>query len=184
MGREIRRVPSDWEHPRQPCTHSPWQGGCDDAKRHNGQCLKPLHDKTYEEAAREYFQAVIAWSKGEYEGQEAGDLATFPYYWDYGGMPPEADDYLPVWTSEPTHYQVYETVSEGTPVTPHFATKEELIEYLVKHGDAWDQWQGNSGWSRRAAEQFVADESCPSMVRISTPTGNTLLEPRNMDQWK
>jgi hypothetical protein len=40
MGREIRRVPSDWVHPK----------GCKyDASRH-----KPLHNKTYKMACEEY----------------------------------------------------------------------------------------------------------------------------------
>jgi hypothetical protein len=36
-------------------------------------------------------------------------------------------------------WQVWETVSEGSPVTPAFETAEALIEHLVQHSDAWDQ---------------------------------------------
>ena len=65
---------------------------------------------------------------------------------------------------EHTWYQVYQTISEGTPVTPAFSNKEELIEYLVEHGDYWDQRRGHGGWDRVAAEQFVDRGYAPSMI--------------------
>lgn len=52
-------------------------------------------------------------------------------------------------------WQVWETVSEGSPVTPAFATDIELIAYLVVRGDAWDQKRGDGGWTRNNAESFV-----------------------------
>ena len=51
-----------------------------------------------------------------------------------------------------------------SPVTPAFATKEELVEYLIAHGDYWSQYKGQPGFSRAAAEAFVKDEWVPSMV--------------------
>lgn len=47
------------------------------------------------------------------------------------------DDFMPSFEDIPEDqlgYCLYETVSEGTPVTPVFATPEELIDYLVKYG--------------------------------------------------
>lgn len=52
-------------------------------------------------------------------------------------------------------WQVWETVSEGSPVSPVFATRESLIDYLV-----------NEGHSRLSAERFVEDAWCPSMVIV------------------
>lgn len=46
-------------------------------------------------------------------------------------------------------WQVWETVSEGSPITPVFATAEGLIDHLVTVG-AW-----NKRWSRESAEAFV-----------------------------
>ena len=72
-----------------------------------------------------------------------------------------------------TWWQVYETVSEGTPVSPPFATPDELIDYLVAHGDFWDQQRrergdtimNNDPWSREQAEAFVRGPGwAPSMV--------------------
>lgn len=59
-----------------------------------------------------------------------------------------------------TGWQVWETVSEGSPVTPVFETADELIEYLVKNGDEWDQRRAARGDtrslpSREAVEKFV-----------------------------
>lgn len=64
-------------------------------------------------------------------------------------------------------WQVWETVSEGSPITPVFATREALIDYLVEGGDGWDRQRGERGWSRAAAEKFVKDEgSFPSGIII------------------
>lgn len=63
-------------------------------------------------------------------------------------------------------WQVWETVSEGSPVTPVFPTKEALIEYLVQNGDLWDQKRGDGGWSRKNAEHFVNQGWSPSGVVV------------------
>lgn len=59
-------------------------------------------------------------------------------------------------------WQVWETVSEGAPVTPVFATAEGLINYLVEVG-IWDR-----KYSRKGATAFVTSESgwVPSAVGI------------------
>ena len=51
-----------------------------------------------------------------------------------------------------------------------FATKAELVEYLVKNGDFWDQRRGHGGWERKNAEQFVEREFAISMM-VNTGTG-------------
>ncbi len=62
-------------------------------------------------------------------------LTKYPTYEDFWGEPPEPNDptLRPEYEEEPTWFQVYETVSEGTPVTPPFATEQELSDYLVRH---------------------------------------------------
>jgi hypothetical protein len=158
MGLEIRRVPPDWEHPRQECKHSPLAGGCEDAKRHGGRCLQPLHDKSFREAASEWKSEFAAWERGDRPDYCSEESATLEF-WEWNGDPPNREYYRPDWPDgTATHYQVYETVSEGTPVTPHFATKAELVDYLVAHGDAWYQARGHGGWSRENAEAFVGRE--------------------------
>ncbi len=57
-------------------------------------------------------------------------------------------------------WQVWENVSEGSPITPAFATKEELVDYLVNYGE-----QGSGEvWRREAAEKFVGVGHAFSMV--------------------
>ena len=155
MGREIRRVPADWEHPKV--------SKLDRQTRSMVEDYQPLFDRSFSEEAREWMDKAIAWYKGV-DPDCAEHKATHPFYWQWAGMPPDPAYYRPEWTSEPTHYQVYETVSEGTPVTPHFATKAELIDWLVKHGDEWDQRRGHGEWSRENAKAFVEREWAPSMI--------------------
>jgi len=147
MGREIRRVPPNWEHPRQD----------------TGQ-YQPVRDKSYAEAAEEWIREFYLWQEGKHPSQSHEWAKEYKYYWEYEGTPPEKDYYLSEFTEEPTWYQVYETVSEGTPVSPPFATKEELIDYLVEYGDFWDQKRGHGGRSREAATAFVNSGWVPSMV--------------------
>lgn len=163
MGLEIRKVPAGWEHPRQRCEHSPWAGGCDEAKRHGGWCLKPLLDRDFEAEAREWVAACATWDAGTHPdllGDDPVKKSEYPFYWQRSGNPPDAESYRPKWTTEPTHVQVYETVSEGTPVTPHFATREELVAHLVAHGTSWDA----SGWTRANAESFVGRGFAVSLI--------------------
>lgn len=63
-------------------------------------------------------------------------------------------------------WQVWETVSEGAPVTPVFETAEALIEHLTEEGTCWDR----PPWSRDAAEHFVRDSgwSPSGMIGPST----------------
>ena len=95
MGREVRRVPADWQHPK-------------DAKGN----FIPMH---------EYFPFDEEEIK---EGLAEGWLTNTPpnYGWDV----------MPAWSdSERTHIMMYEDTSEGTPISPAFATCEELARWLA-----------------------------------------------------
>jgi len=110
MGREIRRVPPGWQHPKDE------QG-----------IYIPLLDMTYEEALETCL--------------------------DDEDWCPEPEWYRPAFDQEPTHYQVYEDVSEGTPVSPVFATEDELLAWLI-----------GEGHSEHAAREFIKDKWVPSML--------------------
>lgn len=150
MGREIRRVPRDWTHPKDRHGH-----------------YQPMHDRVFEDEAREWLDAAIAWDTGNDPHK-----VKLPFYWQWNGNPPNPLYHRPRWTSEPTHYQMYETVTEGTPVTPHFATKAELVDFLVTHGEEGE----NIPWNRGVAERFVEKEWAPSLV---TNNDGQLLGPRD-----
>ena len=137
MGRELRRVPPDWAHP------SHWAGH-----------YQPLHDREYEEAAIEYLSAFMAWENGHNPKRATSETR---YYWDWAGPPPKRDYYRPKWTVEPPAYQVYENVTEGTPVSPVFQTVPALRAWLLEQGH-----------SELAADGFIAERWAPSMVVSSS----------------
>jgi hypothetical protein len=168
MGREIRRVPPKWEHPKD--------------EQKSELPYIPMFDRDFETTARKWIEDCIAWDNGTHKDIIADpDRKTrIPYYWQWEN-PPDEDTCRPKFTEPATWYQVYETVSEGTPITPPFATKEELVEYLVNYGDFWQQhsWENRfkeswyrdarvPGWDREAAVQFVEMEWAPSGVMNST----------------
>jgi hypothetical protein len=136
---------------------------------------QPMFDQRFEDAAEEWKQEFAKWQAGErpsYYTKKEGEPE--PEFWEYHGGPPDRDYYRPWKDEEATWYQVWQTVSEGSPVSPPFETKEELIEYLVANGDYWDQARRDEGrttvmdcqpWSRKAAEAFVNGPGwAPSMV--------------------
>ncbi len=130
----------------------------------------PLYDRSYREEMAEWIKNHLLWEKGEHPRQDP----ECKFYAEYDGEAPRSYNYRPDWKEEEaTWFQVYETVSEGTPVTPPFATKEELVEYLVENGDFWDQDRRKRGntimpcapWNRQQAEKFVFGVGwAPSMV--------------------
>jgi hypothetical protein len=146
MGREIRRVPPDWEHPRS-------------SSYGHEESYQPLFDRTYREAAEEWIAKFTAWI-------EAGRpelMEGCPYFWDYeGGPPDEAYHRTREWTPEQaTAYQVYETVTEGTPISPVCATRDDVMEWVVL----------NMNVSPAAAERFLEMGSVPSMMVTHGPEG-------------
>lgn len=119
MGREIKRVPVDFNHKRE----EPWPG-----------YLTPpgLTDEEYDD-----------WEHTE---------------------PPTGEG-----------WQVWETVSEGSPVSPVFATAEELARHLSTVGDDWAVRRAARGRPEplptyEQALAFVQAGWAPSMV-FSVATG-------------
>ena len=151
MGREIRIVPKGWEHP----------------KKRDGS-YQPMRDTVYAERAREWLDECKQWDDGTHPSLvDRPELkAEIPFFWEWDGGPPDHDYYRDAWTEEPTCYQMYETVSEGTPVTPVFETEDELVDYLVNVGTFWNQ-----KYSREAAEAFVKTGWAPSFVMLRAESG-------------
>lgn len=95
--------------------------------------------------------------------------------WSSRGAQKRYEGWEPIAPPAGDWWQIWETVTEGSPVTPAFATREELIDHLVQHGDAWDQGRGDGGWSRKNAESFVEAEWSPSLIAM----GGQCYEPRD-----
>lgn len=154
MGREIRMVPPNWDHPM----------GDDPADRHSYGRRQPMHKGTYAEARAEWLEGLRKWEAGEDPDREKykNDDGTYMDYWEWSGAPPERAYYQPWADADATWFQLWETVSEGTPITPPFATAEELVQHLVEHGDEWD-----GKWNIDSARAFVKAGWAPSFVATS-----------------
>lgn len=146
MGREIRRVPPDWEHPR-------------DAQGHH----EALYDEDYVTASLAWLAKLRAWESGDDPDRagEESDVGRRVFYWEWDGGPPDRAHYRHRrWTpEEATAYQVYENVSEGTPVSPVFPDEAALLAWLLAQGH-----------SDRAARAFIKGGYAPSMM-FSPATG-------------
>ena len=78
---------------------------------------------------------------------------------------PNKEDFMPDWPAEQcTHLMMYEDTSEGTPISPAFATPEELARWLTDNGaSAFGSSTGSyEGWLRVAKGGWA-----PSMVATS-----------------
>jgi len=125
MSREVRRVPLDWKHPvDREYTHE------------FGHPLRwrPLFDgRDLAWKTANWDLAAAAWARGEFPDYASDEnrAASFEA-WD--GPRPDPADYMPVWTEvEATHWQMYETCSEGTPISPPMPDPESLARWLVEH---------------------------------------------------
>ena len=149
MGREIRRVPPNWQHPKHEVI-----------RFHLGQLQyveedRSMHDRRYEDAIEQWIKDRAEWqAKPEHD-------CTFE---DWEGKAPDPDDYRPWKDEEATWYQLWQTVSEGSPVSPPFATLDELAAYLAENGDYWDQSRGHGGWGIERAKRFCEHGWAPSFV--------------------
>jgi hypothetical protein len=122
-----------------------------------------MFDQNFADAAAEWKAGYAEWERGErsdYCDAESRDLE----FWEWHGGPPDRTYYRPWADSEATWYQLWETVSEGTPISPPFETKEELADYLAENGDFWDQKRGEGGWGTERARAFVDSGWAPSMA--------------------
>ena len=150
MGREVRRVPADWQHP----------------KNEFGEYVALFDGKDYELLVRKWDEEAAKWREGlrsEYKGgwQPIGDVDSETYA-EWSGERPDAVDYMPQWTdAERTHLMMYEDTSEGTPISPAFATPEELARWLADSKASAFGREGASykGWLRVARGGWA-----PSMV--------------------
>lgn len=137
MGREVRKVPANWEHPKYTEQDAPFDRAIG---RH-----KPLNDG-YGKTAKEFMEKANA------EGLQAA--------MEYFG-PVDQDEYMPDWPeAERTHLMMYENTSEGTPISPAFATPEELARWLADNNASafgsstasYEEWlsAAKRGWSPSA----------------------------------
>lgn len=140
MGREVRRVSKDWEHPKD-----------------NKGNYEPL-EKQFTKRVAEWELRNEMWAKGFRESfVDCPKIVWVPIeeedkhltYAEYAGQGPRKEHYMPEWEDkEKTHYQMYETYSKGTPISPVTETPEELAKWLVYHSASsfGDQTASYESW--------------------------------------
>ncbi len=159
VSREIRRVPVDWQHPMQPRTRPLWGREKPSRLCPTGYEYAHIERRSYGDVLSEWERKKAAWEAGE--GPSQFDMTSLDTYW---GEEPEEDRYMPDFPEDAVlGYCLYQTVSEGTPVTPVFATEDELIEHLVMYGEDYDQVP----MRRRSAEIVVRGGWAPSGAVIN-----------------
>jgi len=146
MGREVRRVPANWKHPTNK----------------DGEYI-PLLEGPYSKSLASWEEERLKWDNGLVSDWNGGWKAKpseeeCPSYEDWNGPRPEAKDYMPEWPEEEkTHLMMYETCTEGTPISPAIADKYELAHWLEDNkasafGDStasWESWLATieAGWA-------------------------------------
>ncbi len=122
MSREVRKVRPDWLHPKYTADNAPHS-------RAIGWFI-PKIDESYKDAASSWLAVA---------NDQGLDVAMAEF-----GHPPEIEAYMPEWTeAERTHFMMYETTSEGTPISPVMESPEALAKWLADN-------DANSGAGRTA----------------------------------
>lgn len=101
MGREVRFVPKNWKHPKDPTGR-----------------YKPLFDE---------FDKDLKLFEGEVKKNGMRETLEM---WG-GGPDPDKYMLVDVPPSDRTHLMMYENTSEGTPISPAFENPEDLARWLV-----------------------------------------------------
>jgi hypothetical protein len=115
MGREIRMVPETWIHPKK-----------------NGRYV-PLFDG-YKKTLSDWIKGKELWGEGLRDNFKGGVTKhdSDMTYEEWDGEKPQPEDYMPEFPKGmATYYQMYETCSEGTPISPPMKTPEELARWLT-----------------------------------------------------
>ena len=131
-------VPANWKHPTERGGH-----------------YRPLHDGNFSERLAERRLSKQKWDEGLVTDWNGGWRAKKPTenysYEEWDGKEPSPYDYMPEWKPEErTHFMMYETCSEGTPISPAFETAEALARWLADTGassfgdftSSYEEWLG------------------------------------------
>ena len=123
MGREVRRVPADWSHPKN-----------DDGK------FTPMYGGSFAKSLAKWSEGNAKWAEGLRDDHNGGwkprDADDGPMtFEEWEGARPVFEDYMPEFDSgTATHFMMYEDTTEGTPISPAFSTPEELARWLADSG--------------------------------------------------
>lgn len=153
MSREVRRIPASWIHPT-------YEFGCRKGE------YRPLRSEKFEDDLDFWKKYQKQWCAGlVFSYSKNSWIERTPdkgedYEEEYGPEPSRSD-YMPTWTEEASHFQMYETTSEGTPISPVLESPEALARWLVADGASAfaNQTASYEAWLRVAQGGFA-----PSLV--------------------
>jgi hypothetical protein len=164
MAKAARRVPPDWTHPKDEI----------------GQYIPLFDGAKYERRTREWDEEAARWQEGLRRSYDDGtewvpieaDLQGMTYT-ECAGDRPDAGRYMPQWpASQCTHWQMYEEVTEGTPVSPVFESPEELAFWMANHdaNASPDSTASYQGWlSEICQKPLGAVMTSPPIRRFARP---------------
>jgi hypothetical protein len=131
--------------------------------------LKPLFPgEDYQRRVDDWDEENAKWKAGWRPDHYTDPEDRARCYEQWAGQRPHRDDYMPNWPeAQRTHLMMYETTTEGTPISPACATPEELARWLVDNDASanGNQTASYEGWLRVARGGWA-----PSMV-FSPATG-------------
>ncbi len=175
MGREVRMVPADWQHPKDERGHfiplhknngafaakcvywdahkTKWDEGF--TEDHTPDRFDDPDFRAFMKANPDTWVYDLTRTKWRPKSEAAKATQNFD---DWDGPRPVAEDYMPDFApGTATHLMMYETCSEGTPISPAFATPEELARWLADNGASafgrmtatYEEWLATvkAGWS-------------------------------------
>lgn len=120
MGRQLRRVPKGWQHPKD---------------KHGN--YHPFHALYYGDAVEAWIQEHQLWLIGQHPDQlQFPSAKKYKFFEMWTDKIPSCYAFnFEKWTPEiATSFQMYETVSEGTPVSPVLNSIDELRVWLLANG--------------------------------------------------
>jgi hypothetical protein len=121
---EVRRVPLGWQHPKERVFNY-----CSGLMEDRYKELSGAED--YQPEAGEWDDECAKWKAG-WRPDNCNAENHGMTYEQWEGQRPHRDNYMPNWPVEDrTHLMMYETTSAGTPISPAFATPEELARWLA-----------------------------------------------------
>ena len=145
MGRELRKVPEGWEHPKN-----------------NDGSYQPMYDRFYGDALNDWLKENQQWEDGTHPDlvDHPERKEKYPFFAMWDGGPPDVNYYQTkkYKPEELTHIQLYETTSEGTPKSPVFKANEleKLCEYAAKNCTTFADFKiTKEEWFRMLSDGFV-----------------------------
>lgn len=133
MGRELKRVPMNFNYQK----HSVWYGFYLEVST----CMGDKHCEQCREMARIKEIPMTSYGCPDYDKYLAEPLGKLKELL----APPAGDG-----------YQLWETTSEGSPVSPVFATLDELCEWCEKNATTFGSWKASkSEWKEMLSNDMV-----------------------------